>query len=62
MIQKNATQPVEAPGAGTATQPVEAPGAGPDVLLTGISNAALHVDQTSTSGRNVDITGGSDSD
>ena len=42
MQQKNATQPVEAPGAGTATQPVEAPGAGPDVLPTGTSSAALH--------------------
>ena len=27
VIQQNATQPVEAPGAGTANQPVEAPGA-----------------------------------
>ena len=27
VMQQNATQPVEAPGAGTATQPVEAPGA-----------------------------------
>ena len=34
-IQHNATQPVEAPGAGTATQSVEAPGAGPEVLLSG---------------------------
>ena len=52
-----ATQPVEAPSAGTATQPVEAPGAGPDVLLTDIGNAALHAEQTSTSGKTVDITG-----
>ena len=37
--QRNATQPVEAPGAGTATQPVEAPGAGPDVLPTGTGSA-----------------------
>ena len=57
-----ATQPVEALGAGTATQPVEAPGAGPDVLLTGTSNAALHAEQTYTSGKTVDITSGSDSD
>ena len=46
VIQKNATQLVEAPGAGTDTPPVEAPSAGPEVLLTGTSNAALHVDQT----------------
>ena len=32
--QQNATQPVEAPCAGTATKPVEAPGAGPEVLLS----------------------------
>ena len=34
-IQQNATQPVEAPGVGTATQPVEAPGVDPEVLLSG---------------------------
>ena len=38
-IQQNATQPVEASGAGTATQPVEAPGAGPEVLLSSTSSA-----------------------
>ena len=38
-IQQNATQPVEAPGAGTTTQPVESPGAGPEVLLSGTGNA-----------------------
>ena len=42
VIQQNATQPVEAPGAATATQPVEAPSAGPEVLLTGTGSAALH--------------------
>ena len=42
--QQNATQPVEAPGAGTATQPVEAPGAGPDILPTGTGSAALHAE------------------
>ena len=57
-----ATQPVEAPGAGTATQSVEAPGAGPEVLLTGTGNAALYVDHTFTGGKTVDITGGSESD
>ena len=41
--QQNATQPVEAPGAGTATQPVEAPGAGPDVLPSGTGSAAFLV-------------------
>ena len=46
VIQQNATQLVEAPGAWTATQPVEAPGAGPEVLLTGTGNAALHVEST----------------
>ena len=44
--QQNATQPVDAPGAGTATQPVEAHGAGPDVLPTGTSSAALHAEFT----------------
>ena len=44
VIQQNATQPVEAPGAGMATQPVEAPGAGPEVLLTGTGDAALQSD------------------
>ena len=44
--QQNATQPVEASGAGTATQPVEAPGAGPDVLPTGTGSAALHAEFT----------------
>ena len=42
--QQNATQPVEAPGAGTATQPVEAPSVGLEVLLTGTGNAALQSD------------------
>ena len=46
MIQQNATQPVEASGAGTATQPVEAPGAGPEVLLPGTGSAALHAEIT----------------
>ena len=57
-----ATQPVESPGVRTATQLVEAPDAGPEVLVTGTGNAALHAEQTSTSGKTVDITGGSDSD
>ena len=33
-----ATQPLQAPGAGTATQPPQAPGAGPEVLPTGIES------------------------
>ena len=57
-IQQNATQPVEAPGAGTATQPVQAPGAGPDVLPSGTGDAALNVDQTLTGGRVVQSTSG----
>ena len=32
---QTATQPLEAPGAGTATQPVQAPGSVPDVQPTG---------------------------
>ena len=37
--QQNATQCVEAAGAGTATQPVEAPGVGPELLLSGTGSA-----------------------
>ena len=59
-IQQNATQPVEAPGAGTATQPVQAPGAGPDVLPSGTGDAAFSVDQTG--GRVVQSTSGSESE
>ena len=44
--QQNATQPVEAHGAGTATQPVEASSAGPDILRTGTGSAALHAEFT----------------
>ena len=43
-VNKSATSPVEAPGAGTATQPVEAHNAGPKVLPTG--SAALHAELT----------------
>ena len=39
-----ATQPLQAPGAGTATQPLQAPGAGPEVLPTG--NDAAQLDQS----------------
>ena len=39
VIQQNATQPVKAPGAGTATQPVEAPVAVSEVLLFGTTSA-----------------------
>ena len=42
--QQNATQPVEAPGAGMVTQPVEAPGAGPEVLLSGAGETVLQAD------------------
>ena len=61
-IQQNATQSVEAPGAGTATQPVEAPGAGPDALPSGTGDAAFSADQTLTGGRVVQSTSGSESD
>ena len=37
-----ATQPVQAPGAGTATQPPQAPGAGAEVLPTGIESTQLN--------------------
>ena len=37
-----ATQPLQAPGAGTATQPIQAPGAGPEVLPTGIDSTQLN--------------------
>ena len=60
---KSATRPVEGPGTGVlATQPVEAPGAGPEALLTDTGNTILHAEQTSTSGKTVNITSGSDSD
>ena len=59
---QTATQPFEAPGAGTATQPVQAPGAGPGVLLSGNGDDALSVDQTLTSGRVDQSTSGSESE
>ena len=62
VINKNTTQPVEASSAGTATQPVEPPGAGPEVLLTGTSSAAVHLDQSLTSGKTVTSAGVSDSE
>ena len=37
-----ATQPLQAPGAGTATQPPQAPGAGPEVLPTGTESTQLN--------------------
>ena len=37
-----ATQPLQAPGAGTATQPPQAPGAGSEVLPTGIESTQLN--------------------
>ena len=37
-----ATQPLQAPSAGTATQPPQAPGAGPEVLPTGIESTQLN--------------------
>ena len=60
--QQNATQSVEAPGAGTATQPVQAPGAGPDVLASGTSDGAFSVDQTLTGPRAAQCTSGSENE
>ena len=67
MIQKNATQPVEAAGAGTATQPVEAPGAGPEVLLSSTSTLlsssdTVQLNLSLTGGNLPDVTGGSESE
>ena len=39
-----ATQPLQAPGAGTTTQPSQAPSAGPEVLPTGYD--AMQLDQS----------------
>ena len=57
-----ATMPVDAPSTRrgvviqqNATQPVEAPGAGPEVLLTGTSNATLHVESTGGSDSEEDL-------
>ena len=61
-MQRNATQPVEAPGVGTATQPVQAPGAGSDVLPSGTVDAAFSVDQTLTGPRAVQSISGSESE
>ena len=61
-IQQNATQPVEAPGAGTATQPVEAPSAGPEVLPSSTGDAALSANQTLTGPRAAQCTSGSESE
>ena len=61
-MQKNATEPAEAPGAGTGTQPVQAPGAGPDVLPSGTGDAVFSVDQTLTGPRAAQSTSGSESE
>ena len=61
-MQQNATQPVEAAGAGTASQPVQAPVAGPDVLPFCTGDAAFSVDQTLTGPRAVQSTSGSESE
>ena len=51
-VNKSATHPVEGPCTDVkqqnATQPVEAPGAGPDVLPTGTGSAALHAEFSSS--------------
>ena len=58
---QTATQPLEAPGAGTATQPVQAPGSVPDVLPSGTGDAELSAEQTLT-GRVVQSSSDSDSE
>ena len=55
-----AAQPLHAPGAGTATQPLQAPGAGPEVLLTG--NDPAQLDQSLPGGRTAEIAGESESE
>ena len=55
-----ATQPLQAPGAGTATQPLQAPGPGPEVLPTG--NDPAQLDQSLSGGRTVEIAGESESE
>ena len=43
-VMETATQPLEAPGAGTATQPVKAPGSVPDVQPSGEGDASTASD------------------
>ena len=54
------TEPLQAPGAGTATQPLQAPGTGPEVLPTG--NDPAQLDQSLAGGRAVEIEGESESE
>ena len=54
------TEPLQAPGAGTATQPLQAPGTGPEVLPTG--NDPAQLDQSLADGRAVEIEGESESE
>ena len=58
---QTATQPLEAPGAGTATQPVQAPGSVLDVLPSGTGDVDLSADQTLT-GRVIKSSSASDSE
>ena len=55
-----ATQPLQAPGAGTATQPTQAPGAGPEVLPTSYDTTLL--DQSLSGGRSAEIASESESE
>ena len=41
---QTATQPLEAPGAGTATQPVQGPGSVPDELPSGTGDVDFNAD------------------
>ena len=59
---QTATQPLEAPGAGTATQHVKAPGSVPDVLPSGTGDADFSADQTLTGSRVVQSSRASESE
>ena len=57
---QTATQPLEAPCAGTATQPVQVPGSVPDVLPSGTGDVDFNADQTLTGSSVVQSSSGSD--
>ena len=55
-----ATQPLQAPGAGTATQPTQAPESGPEVLPTGYET--MLSDQSLSGGRSAKVASESESE
>ena len=59
---QTATQPLEAPSAGTTTQPVQAPGSVADVLPSGTGDVDFNADQTLTGSRVIQSSSGSDSE